>query len=139
MGIGGARALAVHQWDGEAIKESQERSRPSVFTPGNVAGGFLVQPGASFGLYSVAKLAGSDDLAGLGADLTRAHILAQGIVHTGKFASRRARPDGSDRYSLLSGRTASAFATATVLQQHFGWKAGIPAYGFGAYVAASRC
>jgi membrane-associated phospholipid phosphatase len=25
-----------------------------------------------------------------------------------------------------------------VLQRHFGWKAAIPAYGFGAYVAASR-
>lgn len=138
VAIGGAGALAAHQWDGEVVEESQEHLRRSVFEPGNIGGGFLVQTGASFGLYSVARLTGSDDLAALGADLTRAHILAQGIVHAAKFASRRARPDGSDRYSLPSGHTASAFATATVLQQHFGWKAGIPAYGFGAYVAASR-
>jgi membrane-associated phospholipid phosphatase len=30
------------------------------------------------------------------------------------------------------------FATATVLHRNLGWKAGIPAYGFAAYVAASR-
>ena len=34
--------------------------------------------------------------------------------------------------------TASAFATATVLQGHFGWKAGVPAYAFAGFVAASR-
>lgn len=138
VAIGGAGALAAHQWDGEVVEESQQHLRPSVFETGNIGGGFLIQTGASFGLYSVARLAGSDDFAALGADLTRAHILTQGIVHAAKFASRRARPDGSDRYSLPSGHTASAFATGTVLQRHFGWKAGIPAYGFGAYVAASR-
>ena len=30
------------------------------------------------------------------------------------------------------------FATATVLQQHFVWKVGVPAYAAAAYVAASR-
>jgi hypothetical protein len=138
VGVGGAGALAAHQWDGAATEESQEHVRPSLFQAGNFGGGFLVQVGTSFGLYSIAKFTGSNDLAALGADLTRAHVLSQGLVHAGKFASHRSRPDGSDPYSLPSGHTASAFATATVLQRHFGWKAGIPAYGFGAYVAASR-
>jgi membrane-associated phospholipid phosphatase len=31
-----------------------------------------------------------------------------------------------------------AFASATVLERHFGWKAGIPAYAVASYVAASR-
>ena len=30
------------------------------------------------------------------------------------------------------------FATATVVKEHFGWKAGIPAYAVAAYVGASR-
>ena len=30
------------------------------------------------------------------------------------------------------------FASATVLQRHFGWKAGVPAYAVASYVAASR-
>lgn len=138
VGIGGAGAMAAHQWDGAALLESQEHPRPGVFKTGNFGGGFLVQAGAGFGLYSLARLAGSNDLAALGADLTRAQILSQGVVHAGKLATHRSRPDGSDRSSLPSGHTASAFATATVLQRHFGWKAGVPAYGFGAYVAASR-
>jgi membrane-associated phospholipid phosphatase len=74
----------------------------------------------------------------VGADLIRAQVLSQGIVQGGKFATRRPRPDASNNHSLPSGHTAAAFATATVLQDHFGWKVGVPAYGFGAYVAASR-
>jgi membrane-associated phospholipid phosphatase len=51
---------------------------------------------------------------------------------------RRTRPDGSDNVSFPSGHTASAFATASVLQRHYGWKIGVPAYAFGAYVASAR-
>jgi membrane-associated phospholipid phosphatase len=31
-----------------------------------------------------------------------------------------------------------SFASATVLQQHFGWRAGAPAYALASYVALSR-
>ncbi len=138
VGVGGAAALAAHRWDDEGIEEATDHFRPSAFTAGNIGGGFLVQTGVAIGLYSVARLAGSDTLTGVGADLIRAQVLSQALVQAGKFATRRARPDGSDSYSLPSGHTASAFATATVFQRHFGWKAGVPAYAFGAYVAASR-
>ena len=37
-----------------------------------------------------------------------------------------------------SGHSSSAFATATVLQRHYGWKAGVPAYALGSYVALAR-
>jgi len=32
----------------------------------------------------------------------------------------------------------AAFATATVLQRHYGWKIGVPAYALGSYVALAR-
>ena len=54
-----------------------------------------------------------------------------------KMAVRRGRPDGT-RFSFPSGHSAVTFASATVLQQHFGWKVGVPAYAVAAYVAASR-
>ena len=136
--IGGVGAFTAHQWDNDAMATSQAHFRPAAFNAGNLGGGFLVQAGSSFGFYAAARLAGSDKLATVGADLTRAQVLSQTVVMAGKLVSHRPRPDGSDRYSLPSGHTASAFAAATVLQRHFGWKAGIPAYGFGAYVAASR-
>ena len=47
------------------------------------------------------------------------------------------RPEGAG-YSFPSGHAATAFASATVLQRRFGWKAGIPAYAVATYVAASR-
>jgi len=68
----------------------------------------------------------------------RAQIVTQGVVQTGKIATRRARPDGSNHHSLPSGHSAASFATSAVLQRHFGWAIGAPAYAFGAYVAAAR-
>ncbi len=138
VGVMGAGALAAHRWDDQAMLESQAHLSPAAFRAGDSSGRFLVQVGAGFGLYSVAKLAGSTELASVGADLVRAQILSQGVVQAGKLATRRSRPDASNNGSLPSGHTSSAFATATVLQQHYGWKIGLPAYAFGAYVAASR-
>src|SRR5438876_530942 len=63
-------------------------------------------------------------LAELGSDLVRAQILSQILVQSTKFSVSRLRPDGSNSQSFPSGHTASAFATATVVQQHLGWKAG---------------
>jgi membrane-associated phospholipid phosphatase len=138
VGIGAVGAAVSHQWDAAGIESSQRYFHPGLFEAGNIGGTFLVQAGASFGLYSVARLTGSRSLAAAGADLVRAQVLSQGIVQAGKFATHRQRPDGSNDHSLPSGHTASAFATATVLQRHFGWRVGAPAYAFGAYVAASR-
>ena len=45
---------------------------------------------------------------------------------------------GGDWASFPSGHTSSAFATASVLQHHFGWKAGVPSYVVATYVASSR-
>jgi membrane-associated phospholipid phosphatase len=138
VGIAGAGAAVASRWDGHAIEQVQERMQSGSATAGNVGGKFLVQIGASFGVYSFARATGNDRLSAVGGDLLRAHILSQGVVQAGKFMTRRPRPDGSNNHSLPSGHTASAFATASVLQRHYGWKVGAPAYGFGAYVAASR-
>jgi membrane-associated phospholipid phosphatase len=50
---------------------------------------------------------------------------------------RRQRPEGSG-FAFPSGHTTVSFASATVLQQHFGWKAGAPAYALASYIALSR-
>lgn len=135
IGAGTVAALAAHPLDDNRLVKS---SSSGSFTAGNIGGSFLTQAGLSFGAYTIGKLGGSVKLAAVSADLVRAQILSQGIVQAGKLMTSRPRPDGSNEHSLPSGHTASAFATAAVLQRHFGWKAGIPAYGFGAYVAASR-
>ena len=51
---------------------------------------------------------------------------------------RRDRPDGTSGYAFPSGHASTTFATASVLEAHFGWKVGVPAYALATYVAASR-
>ena len=109
----------------------------STLEPGKVIGGAMVQAGAAFASYGLGRLTDSPTLTAVGADLVRAQVLTQGITQGIKFAAGRRRPDGTSR-SFPSGHTASSFATGTVLQRHFGWRAGVPAYGLATYVAASR-
>lgn len=139
IGVGGALALGSHRLDGESAIESREHLQPQGrFSPGNIAGGAAIQTGLAFGALALGKATGHPRLAWLGADLARAQLVTQTFVQGVKFATGRTRPDGSDQRSLPSGHMAAASATATVLQRHLGWKAGVPAYAFATYVGASR-
>lgn len=138
LAVGAAGAATAHRWDDEVRATAVRRLRPVAFRAGNVGGNFYVQTGTALSVLSLATLAGSPRFANLGGDLLRAQVLTQAVVQTGKISTRRARPDGSNHHSLPSGHTAASFATASVLQRHFGWTVGVPAYAFGAYVAAAR-
>ena len=54
-----------------------------------------------------------------------------------KLATNRTRPNGDPR-SFPSGHASASFATAMVLQEHFGWKLGLPAYLVATYTAGER-
>jgi membrane-associated phospholipid phosphatase len=77
-------------------------------------------------------------------DLIEATALSEGIVQVAKQSIRRDRPmqkSGalpSSGYSMPSGHASVTFAAATVLQQHLGYKAGLPTYLIASYVAMSR-
>ena len=60
------------------------------------------------------------------------------IVHTGKFAVGRTRPNASNTASFPSGHTAAAFSGAAFLQSRYGSSWGIPGYIAASYVGASR-
>jgi membrane-associated phospholipid phosphatase len=139
VGVGGVAALAATRVDGQTVLEARQRLQPAGrFSTGNVGGGFFVQTGAAVAALAIGKALGESRLAYLGSDLVRAQLVSQTLVQGLKFTTGRSRPDGSNTQSFPSGHTASASATASVLQRHFGWKVGVPAYGFAAYVAASR-
>jgi membrane-associated phospholipid phosphatase len=140
IGLATIVAVAATPWDDEGIEQSQEHwaPSPSVFKAGNFGGAFAVQAGAGLATYAIGKAAGNQQAAAVGGDLLRAQLVSQLVVQGVKFATHRERPDGSNNHSFPSGHTSSAFATATVLERHFGWKVGIPAYAFAAYVGASR-
>lgn len=137
LGILAPAAGVAYTWDKAGIAASQDLSK-SFFEAGSVAGSFLVQTGAGVATWAVGRMTGSRKTADVGSDLLRAQFVSQIIVQGVKFTTRRQRPDDSNNGSFPSGHTASAFATATVLDRHFSKKVAIPAYAFASYVALSR-
>jgi membrane-associated phospholipid phosphatase len=138
VGVGVAIAAFGHTADQAATAAlSGSRGLDAVFAPGETLGGARLQLAGAAATYAIGRFTGSRRVAQVGADLVRAQILTQAITAGVKMSVRRGRPDGT-RFSFPSGHASVTFASATVLQRNFGWKAGIPAYGFATYVAASR-
>jgi len=139
LGVGGAAAGIGHIWDDDL---SEQVSKPTQFNaavePGHKYGGFSVQVAIGAGLYTTGWLAKTSKLAMVGGDIMRSQVLSQVYVQALKFSVQRERPDGSDHYSFPSGHSASAFATAGVLQRHYGWKVGVPSTIVAGYVATAR-
>jgi membrane-associated phospholipid phosphatase len=109
-----------------------------VFDGGRVLGGAAMQVGGAFATYGVGKLFHHEGVASLGRDLVRAQVVTQSLTLGMKVLVGRERPDASNQASFPSGHASGTFATATVLQRHYGWKVGIPAYAVAGYVATSR-
>ncbi|MEZ5124610.1 MAG: phosphatase PAP2 family protein, partial [Solirubrobacterales bacterium] len=108
-----------------------------IFAPGATMGGGFVQIGGAVGVYVAGRITHHPQTALLGADLIRGQAINALLTHGIKLSVRRTRPDGSS-FSFPSGHTSSTFATAAVLQRHFGWKVGVPAYAAAAFVGGSR-
>lgn len=138
LAVGASGAISAHGWD-DNIRDSGwgRGSVHEIFEPGKTVGGALAQVGGAFATYFAGRAIGQPRLAALGADLVRAQLVSQTITQSIKLTATRRRPDGT-ALSFPSGHTSSAFATATVLQSNYGWKAGAPAYAAAAWIAASR-
>ena len=61
-------------------------------------------------------------------DLVDAVIVNFGYSEAIKYAVGRERPNGENNQSFPSGHASNAFTIATVAEQHYGWKLGVPAY-----------
>lgn len=134
----GAAASLIHPYDNRISDALASSSGASSFlSAGSVIGGMGVQFGGSWAVYGLGRAFKSERVAVVGADLVRAQMVAMVYTQGLKLSINRTRPDG-DAWSFPSGHTSSSFATAAVLQRHFGWKAGMPAFAMATYVAASR-
>jgi membrane-associated phospholipid phosphatase len=137
MGYVSLVAIATAPWDREGVNNGFNIPT-ALFESGNLLGQFTFQAAAGFATYGIAKSVHNQKAAAVGRDIVRAQLLSQVMVQTLKYTVRRERPDGSNNKSFPSGHSASAFATATVLQRHYGWKIGAPAYALGGYIALAR-
>lgn len=138
LGFGAVLSLATHHADGEVTRKLSASARvEAALDPGRVLGGLPAQLAGAVATYAVGRVTNNTDVTHTGSDLIRALTLAQALTQGIKLAARRTRPDGTS-LSFPSGHTASAFATAAVLERHYGWKAGVPAYALAGYIGASR-
>lgn len=140
---GGALALAVHPADKRVNANLKGSSTDWIFIPGKVTGATPTIIGAGLASYAVGRARGMTRVQHLGMDEIEAALLSSGIVEATKRIVRRDRPlneDGTRQstFSFPSGHATTTFAAATVLQQHLGYKAGVPTYLVASYVAASR-
>jgi len=139
LGIGAGAAGIGHIWDDDLADEVETNvSLNNAMEPGHTYGAFTVQALLGIGMYSGGWIAKKGRLATTGADIMRAQVLSQLYVQAIKYTAQRERPDGSNKQSFPSGHSASAFATAGVLQRHYGWKVGVPAAVVAVYVATAR-
>ena len=146
LGVGLAASASVRPLDDPITRSAfnselwfnEDSAVDKAFEAGDALGGALVQVGGAFATYGVGHLIRKPGLAALGRDLVRVQLLTQGVTQALKYSVGRTRPDGSSQRSFPSGHASGTFASATVLARHYGWKAGLPAFGIASYVAASR-
>jgi membrane-associated phospholipid phosphatase len=135
--IGAAVAATGQTKDWDVSNGFSRSPMRGIFGAGATIGGARAQMAGALAAYAIGRASGHGTVARVGGDLIRAQVLAQAMTAGIKLSVRRNRPDGGE-FSFPSGHTSVTFATATVVQRHFGWKAGIPAYAVASYVAASR-
>ena len=135
-GVGALGTSVSRSWDDDASSSSW--GNPAAFKDGQHAGAFLYHAGGAVATYTLGRITHSPRVARVGAEIFRAQIVSQTTAQVLKASVGRTRPDASNNHSFPSGHSASAFATASVVQREFGWKAGIPAYAAATWVASSR-
>ena len=142
---GGALALAAHSADDYV--EQHIVGNPNAdhfFSAGKVIGSAAFETGAAVTVWLVGRQLGrrqggskTNKVSHLGFDLMRAQIVTQSIVHGIKYSVQRDRPTG-ECCAFPSGHAASAFAAASVLERHLGYRGWWPAMVAASYVATSR-
>jgi membrane-associated phospholipid phosphatase len=139
-GIGGGLALGTHPFDKtvNARVLNQYDLVNAMFAPGKYFGDTPAQMALSIGTWAIGRVTHRPKLSHLGMDLLRAQAVTEIMIEPIKFATRRERPDGSNRQSFPSGHAAITFAAAAVIERHLGWRNSIVAYAVATYVATSR-
>ena len=146
LGVGVGTALAAHLED-DYVEEhiTGSSGADKFFSFGQIVGNSYVQMGSAVGLWAIGRYAiapatgeaRTNKYSEMGFDLLRAQFLSQGIVQGMKHIGRRDRPTG-ECCSFPSGHAASAFAAASVLERHLGYRGSWPFLAGATYVAASR-
>jgi membrane-associated phospholipid phosphatase len=136
---GTALTIGVYQFEDaeDAAKALDQDPWDSMSDFGNIWGDVRVQGTLALGAWGIGSWAGSNEVAGLGFDLSRGLLLTYATTSILKVAVNRTRPNGED-YSFPSGHTASAFTTAGVVTRRYGGWAGGVSIALGVMTAMGR-
>jgi membrane-associated phospholipid phosphatase len=145
LAIGAGAAALAHPLDDNLNEHFADSEHAGVFGPGKYLGSFYVQLGTATGLYVVGRYImphaegapRTNKVSHLGFDMVRALVLAQALTQGMKYAFQRDRPTG-ECCAFPSGHASAAFATASVLERHLGYRGAWPTFLIAGYVAASR-
>jgi membrane-associated phospholipid phosphatase len=134
----GAGATATSSFMDASTQRFATAQSPTFGKIGGQAGGFPVMASVTVGLFAAGRFTGPGAFRSATYDMAQA-VIVDGVYTTiTKHAVGRTRPDGSNTLSFPSGHTSSAFAMATVANEHFGPRIGIPAYLAASLIGASR-
>lgn len=145
LGIGAGAAAIAFPFDDEINESLQDADAlRNFFKPGKYLGYGWVQGGAAVGIYVVGRYfmepetgTHTNKVSHLGFDLLRATLVTQALTYGIKASVRRDRPTG-ECCAFPSGHASVTFATAAVLERHFGSRASWPMFVIAGYVSASR-
>jgi hypothetical protein len=136
--IGGAVGGMSYAFDDDVTSYFHNHPHEQFGKIGEVMGGGLLIGAATLGVFSVGRVSPWDRFRASTYDMSQAVVVNLAYVFLIKEAAHRERPDGSNHQSFPSGHASSAFATATVLERHYGWKVAVPGYAVATFIAASR-
>jgi hypothetical protein len=145
LAIGGVGAALAHPADDSLnAKLSGSDSAANFFAAGKYIGSTYVQAGTAIGLYVIGRYmlphpdgGKTNKVSHLGFDMLRALILSETLTQGIKIVVQRDRPTG-ECCAFPSGHASAAFATASVLERHLGYRGSWPMYLVATYVATSR-
>ena len=153
LGIGAASAGLAHPIDQDVNAHLVGKTGLArVWAPGKYVGAAYTQAGVAIGLYVIGRYVVPENpekplvegtsprtnkWSHMGFDLLRAQAVSQVVVQGMKVAVRRDRPTGVC-CSFPSGHAAAAWAAASVVERHFGYRMALPTIVIASYVATSR-
>jgi membrane-associated phospholipid phosphatase len=146
LGIGGAAAALAHPADNEVnSKLAGSDAAGKFFAAGKYIGSWYTQVGVATGLYVVGRYVlphaegapKTNKISHIGFDMVRALIVSQTLTQGIKIAVRRDRPTG-ECCAFPSGHASATFATAAVIERHFGYRGSWPMFLIASYVSTSR-
>ncbi|HET8647662.1 MAG TPA: hypothetical protein VFO85_19340, partial [Vicinamibacteria bacterium] len=105
---------------------------------GGKSGEAALVAGTSLALLGLSQTVGGDRFRAAAYDTSQAVAVNTVYTFALKSATRRWRPDGSNRMSFPSGHTSNAFAIATVWSRQYGATAAVPGYLLAGLVGVSR-